>query len=717
MPALSSRIQPFPCHIEAILGMNPAEQSRLQTTGAHGKAEAEHGSVGGGLSVAETGAPPVPDYELLRRVGGGAYGEVWLARSKATGAMRAAKIVWRRSFQDERPFQREFEGIQRFERVSREHPSQLALFHIGRNEAEGYFYYVMELADDASAECGVRSAESRAPHSALRTPQAYVAHTLRADLAKGRLPASRVLEIGLALAEALGHLHHNGLVHRDVKPSNVIFVNGRPKLADIGLVTDLSDQCSIVGTEGYLPPEGPGTPQADIFALGKVLYEAATGLDRQRFPQLPPDVHTWADTTQVFELNEIMLRACAKNPASRYSNCQEMHDELARVQAGQSIIRHRLLRRRLRRLSQAAAAAAAIVLATAGGIFLWRLATGYNAPIIVVGDGEALSSPNAKAVEAYQLGLQGLRSETPDDARKAQANFNQAIKRDPRFVSAYARLFEAHLISGGGAGPSVEGKAEKLNELAATLRKIAPTNAETHAATAVVRFLNEWRWDEAEKEFKEARRINPDCHLALTYYGYFLTRLCRSKEAREVLERAQKRDQRSGIIATFLGHCDYAQRDFNAALEGYQDAFNNRNQLYPGAHYWAGRACMAMTNYFEGLRQLEKNEEMQGLGSRGWYETVQKVVEQNPKDPARAFYGALIEVSKPDEPNTDTPYRFATRYARVGDWEHALKLLEAALAKHDSGMGNLLFDDTWDPYRREPWFREIVKKVGLARWQ
>ncbi len=52
-----------------------------------------------------------------------------------------------RPFEDERPFQREFEGIQRFERISREHPSQLALFHIGRNEAEGYFYYVMELAD------------------------------------------------------------------------------------------------------------------------------------------------------------------------------------------------------------------------------------------------------------------------------------------------------------------------------------------------------------------------------------------------------------------------------------------------------------------------------------------------------------------------------------------------------------------------------------------
>src|SRR5689334_14495454 len=95
--------------------------------------------------------PSVPDYELLQRMAAGAYGEVWLARSKATGILRAAKIVWRHTFEEERPFQREFEGIQSFERISREHPSQLALYHIGRNDAQGYFYYVMELADPANA--------------------------------------------------------------------------------------------------------------------------------------------------------------------------------------------------------------------------------------------------------------------------------------------------------------------------------------------------------------------------------------------------------------------------------------------------------------------------------------------------------------------------------------------------------------------------------------
>ena len=104
--------------------------------------------------------PTVPDFDLLRRVGVGAYGEIWLARSTATGVLRAAKIVWRRSFADERPFQREFEGIQRFERISRGHPSQLALFHIGRNDAAGYFYYVMELADDVRMQATEGASES-----------------------------------------------------------------------------------------------------------------------------------------------------------------------------------------------------------------------------------------------------------------------------------------------------------------------------------------------------------------------------------------------------------------------------------------------------------------------------------------------------------------------------------------------------------------------------
>src|SRR5437867_11929941 len=90
----------------------------------------------------------VPDHELLRCIGCGSYGEVWLARN-VVGTLRAVKVVYRKAFTDARPYQREFEGIQKFEPLSRTHQGLVDVLQIGINEQAGYFYYVMELADDA----------------------------------------------------------------------------------------------------------------------------------------------------------------------------------------------------------------------------------------------------------------------------------------------------------------------------------------------------------------------------------------------------------------------------------------------------------------------------------------------------------------------------------------------------------------------------------------
>src|SRR5437879_13397515 len=95
----------------------------------------------------------VPDHELLLLISHGAYGEVWLARN-ALGAYRAVKVVYRKDFEDSRPFEREFSGIQKFEPISRSHEGLVNILQVGRHE--DYFYYVMELADAASADCGVR---------------------------------------------------------------------------------------------------------------------------------------------------------------------------------------------------------------------------------------------------------------------------------------------------------------------------------------------------------------------------------------------------------------------------------------------------------------------------------------------------------------------------------------------------------------------------------
>src|SRR5882724_5561724 len=93
----------------------------------------------------------IPEHELLSAIASGAYGQVWMARNRL-GVYRAVKIVHRASFDHDRPFEREFAGIKAFEPTSRSHEGLVDLLQVGRDDAAGYFYYVMELADDLNGQ-------------------------------------------------------------------------------------------------------------------------------------------------------------------------------------------------------------------------------------------------------------------------------------------------------------------------------------------------------------------------------------------------------------------------------------------------------------------------------------------------------------------------------------------------------------------------------------
>lgn len=274
-----------------------------------------------------TPSPPptartLAEHTLLRVIGRGGYGEVWLA-SNTLGELRAIKIVDRQSFSDERPFEREFEGIRKFSPLSLKHPGLVHVLHVGRDEAQSRFHYVMEVADDETGCRNVQAAQ-------------YSPRTLEGDLRRhGPLVATEVLKVGFGIGDALAYLHSQGLVHRDVKPGNILFVDGRPKLADVGLVTAMADtrhEVSQVGTLGYVPPEGVGTVQSDVFALGKLLYVSMTGQPAKAFPDLPADIDRRPDATAVFELNECLLRACDPDPEERFATIGDLLNALRAIQ-------------------------------------------------------------------------------------------------------------------------------------------------------------------------------------------------------------------------------------------------------------------------------------------------------------------------------------------------------------------------------------------------
>jgi WD40 repeat protein len=462
-----------------------------------------------------SGEPPViPDYEPLRRIGRGAYGEVWLARS-VTGIYRAVKIVYRTNFEDARPFEREFAGIQRFEPLSRAQENQITILHVGRNEAAGYFYYVMELADDAETAEEI-------------SPDKYLPKTLREMRARHtRLPARECLSIGIALTRALVHLHGNGLVHRDIKPSNVVFVHGVPKLADIGLVSAADTSASFVGTEGFVPPEGPGSAAADLYSLGKVLYEISTGRDRKEFPKLPEDFDKLPDKRALLELNEVTAKACDPELARRYASAQAMHDDLLLLQAGKSVKRLRAVERRLQLVAKYGIAATALTLAAAGAC-LWATIEARKAKEnFALSERHRMKAEQAlyeselnRARARRMTGVAGRRFDTLQFVRKAAAGTNrldlrneaiaslilpdfQAVKKWPKAPDLELELFDSHLrryFTNDAAGNVIVRDAESDRQLASLPSQGVPVtgailSGNDRLLAAIGRNNQAWIWN------------------------------------------------------------------------------------------------------------------------------------------------------------------------------------------------------------------------------
>ncbi len=272
--------------------------------------------------------PATPGYELFHPpFAEGAYGKVWLARTKA-GKWVALKAVYLSKFDNNPgPYEREFNGIQKYLPLSGQHPGLLHVDFVSKKNQAGYFYYVMELGD--SLEPGWESAP------ATYRPRDLVSE--RAQLRQRRLPVKECVSIGITLCEALEFLHQQGMTHRDIKPQNIIFVNGQPKLADLGLITDLrpeDQERTLVGTPGYMPPspERPGTVAADIYALGMVLYVLCTGRAPALFPEVATTLVNTAEPAEFFILNPVILKACQPLPADRYDSAAQLRLDLEAIQ-------------------------------------------------------------------------------------------------------------------------------------------------------------------------------------------------------------------------------------------------------------------------------------------------------------------------------------------------------------------------------------------------
>ncbi len=629
----------------------------------------------------------MPDHDLLRAIGRGAYGEVWLARN-AMGTLRAVKLVFRQDFEDTGSFEREFKGLQKFEPISRLHEGLVQVLQIGRREEEGWFFYVMELADDVTTigDSGVLAA--------------FLPRTLSAELsARGALPLTDCLAIGVRLASALQFLHEHGLVHRDIKPSNIIFVRGNPKLADIGLVTGMDEARSLVGTAGYIPPEGPGSAQADIYSLGKVLYETAFGKNRQEFPQLPVDLHARADHQGLLELNEIILKSCESDPRSRYETAEQLRADLELLATGGSVKRQCSTKRHRAWAKRVMATAMAGLLVT--GCVRWWQEAHQARPLSL--DADALGLYYRACYEVRNRGLESLLA--------AYTNLTVAVRMDPGFVAAYFKMVELYFGPLGNRLPPHYNQAENFRTVAAKLRQVAPNSVQYHTANSLVEFMD-WNFDAAIAEAAQAIKLDRNFMRAHGFYGYYV--LFARGDADTALKEYETAlnldpERNDTTIKGLLGGPYYFKREYAMAVEKGIEAVEMERQN-PFAHLNLAEAYLAVGDYSRCLEEHRQGELACGAKPDDVEPRYEKLREALTRGPEAMWRELLAELES--NANSD-PYDKAVLHARLGEWDEAISLLKQAFERRSRAMFAILGEPCWDAVRSEPWFQDGLARSGF----
>ncbi len=266
-------------------------------------------------SKPETTEPPlIPDsridgYRLVCKIGEGGFGASWLAVNEATGKHVAMKFV-----EGDEQFQQELSALRKYVHVADCDKHLIRPEHI--NCSGSRLWVVTPLADSMT---GSHSSDAYQPLS--------LANQLAA---RGHLPESEAVSVAICLVRALAALHHHGLLHGDVAPSNILSIHGRWVLADPGLVRFVG-QHGICRNRLYYPQAASIRPGDDLYAVGIILWEMTSGAwemisGRERM-RLDPPMLKYLSRKEL-PLLKLICRAAAENPETRYLNAEEMLADL-----------------------------------------------------------------------------------------------------------------------------------------------------------------------------------------------------------------------------------------------------------------------------------------------------------------------------------------------------------------------------------------------------
>jgi tetratricopeptide (TPR) repeat protein len=540
------------------------------------------------------GAAPPPlvgqrigTFEVLAGIGKGGMGEVYLAQDTRLQRRVALKRIPAHLASDP-------ERVIRFRREALatsalNHPNVVTVYEILAHE--GGDLMVTELVDGVS---------------------------LRQRMREGAVPFAAALDIVLQIARGLAAAHAVGIVHRDVKPANVMVRrDGLVKVVDFGVAKSPPQPLAapgratapgeLIGTVGYMSPEQarglPVDARTDVWSLGVIFYELATGgspfpgatpFDRlgailEREPEPPSHRRPGLPAA----LDGVIARALAKDAADRYGDAAELAADLERLRSASG----RALAPATRRLAgvrwrAGMGAAAALALALVLGLAVWRPTSEPAPPELAPGTvpGPGSAAPRATepgTQEAYLRARRFLSRRTVVDLRTASGLFEQVLAREPGYAAAEAGWATTLALLASSEDSIRNAGAARAHAVRAL--SLDPSCAEAHAALGLLTMNHDGDWPAAEASFRRALAIKPDDVTANHWLGEMLSLLGRPDEGLALLERAHQADPASLIVATDIVKALFLARRYDQAIARGKEVVE-LDPEFAQVYLWSGYA-------------------------------------------------------------------------------------------------------------------------------
>jgi serine/threonine protein kinase len=654
----------------------------------------------------------------------------------------------------------------------------------------------------------------------------YQGETLKDKIERGPVSLQEAIHLTRQIGEGLSKAHEKGIIHRDVKPANLIVTTDQVvKILDFGVAkfqrkTRFTSPGSIIGTPAYMSPEQASGKavdhRSDIWSVGVILFEMLTSnlpfegdsdlsLMYAIVNEIPLPLNKFRGNIPT-DIQKIIDKTMAKDPQERYQSIkeflgdldlfeqgrlsmadtrviaapqpavpsiailpfidlsaekdqeyfcdgltEEIINDLSRIkglrvasrnstfqfkgknfnisQIGQGLGVQKVLEGSIRKGGNQIRIAVRLI-NVSDGFLVWAdeyqreladifqiqddisnsVVKNLEIQLVRVSEEEPVRhyTDNVEAYSTYLRGRFYWNKRTAESLKTSIEYFESAIKMDPQYALAYSGLADAYIVLGlyGRYSPiEVMPKALEAAEQALQIDELLP---EAHISLGCTQAVYEWKWSEAEKQFKRGIELKPEYAGAHHWYAInFLAPLSRFEEAIKEIKNALELEPSSLVVNATVGLTYYFARKYDAAIDHFKRTLD-MDPDFPVTNFFLGRAYVQKSKYKEAIDHFQRALKFYGDSTNMLATFGHAAALANKKDMARKVLDQLLDFSKKMYVSS---YDIASIYCGLGDTDQALSWLEKALDEHAYLLIYVNVDPILDPLRDQERFRVLINKI------